>query len=174
MLSNSAQENIPLCPMDAFHAQEYEPSSDNLRGAYDTNFSPIGSTGQAGGETIYELHPIPTHLSERARRPPILAGNTDKSSEPISHSDNITDYNTTQRSTTKEQTRSSLIHFVALCWCSWLIGWNDGTTGPLLPRIQERYNVCVHEQHYRWYNCDLTFERLVSLWCPWFSLGVVL
>lgn len=30
---------------------------------------------------------------------------------------------------------------VALAWCFYLNGWNDGTIGPLLPRIQEYYNV---------------------------------
>lgn len=33
------------------------------------------------------------------------------------------------------------IHMVALAWCFYLNGWNDGTIGPLLPRIQEYYNV---------------------------------
>ena len=31
--------------------------------------------------------------------------------------------------------------FVTLCWSLFLAGWNDGTTGPLLPRIQEVYHV---------------------------------
>ncbi|EIM91270.1 MFS general substrate transporter [Stereum hirsutum FP-91666 SS1] len=30
---------------------------------------------------------------------------------------------------------------VALAWCFYLNGWNDGTIGPLLPRIQEYYNI---------------------------------
>ncbi|KAH7910277.1 MFS general substrate transporter [Hygrophoropsis aurantiaca] len=33
------------------------------------------------------------------------------------------------------------IQFGALCWCMYLAGWNDGTTGPLLPRIQRVYSV---------------------------------
>jgi hypothetical protein len=33
------------------------------------------------------------------------------------------------------------IQFAALCWCLFLGGWNDGTTGPLLPRIQKFYGV---------------------------------
>ena len=33
------------------------------------------------------------------------------------------------------------IQFAALCYCLFLAGWNDGTTGPLLPRIQEVYHV---------------------------------
>ncbi|KAH9886093.1 major facilitator superfamily domain-containing protein [Cubamyces lactineus] len=37
--------------------------------------------------------------------------------------------------------RRSWMHFLALCWCVFCNGWNDGTTGPLLPRIQEHYHV---------------------------------
>lgn len=39
-------------------------------------------------------------------------------------------------------TRTNL-HFVALCWCLFLAGWNDGTIGPLLPRVQGVYDVRV-------------------------------
>ena len=38
--------------------------------------------------------------------------------------------------------RKARIQFVALCWTMFLAGWNDGTTGPLLPRIQRVYHVC--------------------------------
>ncbi|KAM5531233.1 hypothetical protein V8D89_015099 [Ganoderma adspersum] len=37
--------------------------------------------------------------------------------------------------------RKSLIHFLALCFCVFGMGWNDGTTGPMLPRIQDHYHV---------------------------------
>ncbi|KAH9886092.1 MFS general substrate transporter [Cubamyces lactineus] len=37
--------------------------------------------------------------------------------------------------------RKSLMHFLALCFCVFCNGWNDGTTGSLLPRIQEHYHV---------------------------------
>lgn len=33
------------------------------------------------------------------------------------------------------------IHFATLCFCLFLVGWNDGTVGPLLPRIQGVYHV---------------------------------
>ena len=39
--------------------------------------------------------------------------------------------------------RKSLIHFLALCWCVFGMGWNDGTTGPMLPRIQDHYHVGI-------------------------------
>lgn len=31
--------------------------------------------------------------------------------------------------------------FATMCGALFLAGWNDGTTGPLLPRIQEVYHV---------------------------------
>ncbi|OJT07476.1 Bypass of stop codon protein 6 [Trametes pubescens] len=37
--------------------------------------------------------------------------------------------------------RKSLVHFVALCGSLFVNGWNDATTGPMLPRIQEKYNI---------------------------------
>lgn len=35
----------------------------------------------------------------------------------------------------------SRVHFGALCWSLFLEGWNDGSTGPLLPAIQKHYGV---------------------------------
>ncbi|RPD75467.1 MFS general substrate transporter [Lentinus tigrinus ALCF2SS1-7] len=40
-----------------------------------------------------------------------------------------------------EYRRKSLIHFVALCWSLFVNGWHDASTGPMLPRIQEKYNI---------------------------------
>ncbi|EIM79256.1 MFS general substrate transporter [Stereum hirsutum FP-91666 SS1] len=33
------------------------------------------------------------------------------------------------------------LHFAAICWCFFLQGWNDGTAGPLLPRVQSVYHI---------------------------------
>ena len=41
----------------------------------------------------------------------------------------------------KSQKFRGRIQFAVLCWSLFLLGWNDGTTGPLLPRIQEAYHV---------------------------------
>ncbi|OJT08119.1 hypothetical protein TRAPUB_974 [Trametes pubescens] len=37
--------------------------------------------------------------------------------------------------------RKSRIQFATLCWSIFVAGWNDGTIGPLLPRLQEVYHV---------------------------------
>ncbi|KAI0764596.1 MFS general substrate transporter [Trametes elegans] len=34
-----------------------------------------------------------------------------------------------------------MVHFLALCGCLFANGWHDGTTGPMLPRVQEQYGV---------------------------------
>lgn len=41
----------------------------------------------------------------------------------------------------KHWRRRHLIQYMTLCWCFFLEGWNDGSPGPLLPRIQSEYNV---------------------------------
>ncbi|KIY70497.1 MFS general substrate transporter [Cylindrobasidium torrendii FP15055 ss-10] len=42
---------------------------------------------------------------------------------------------------TKAQHRASLVQFCTLCFAFFLEGWNDGTTGPLLPVMQEYYGI---------------------------------
>ncbi|EAU89256.1 hypothetical protein CC1G_03521 [Coprinopsis cinerea okayama7 len=42
---------------------------------------------------------------------------------------------------TPAQKRAGRIQFYTLLWCLFIMGWNDGTTGPLLPRIREVYNL---------------------------------
>ena len=44
---------------------------------------------------------------------------------------------------TKSELWTARIQFASLCWTLFLSGWNDGTTGPLLPRIQEVYHVTL-------------------------------
>jgi len=41
----------------------------------------------------------------------------------------------------KKQQKIGQAQFLTLCWSIFLLGWNDGTIGPLLPRIQEVYHV---------------------------------
>jgi len=42
---------------------------------------------------------------------------------------------------TKSQKILARLQFLSLCWTLFVAGWNDGTIGPLLPRIQEVYHV---------------------------------
>ncbi len=45
--------------------------------------------------------------------------------------------------TTPASRRLARFQFATLCWTLFLAGWNDGTTGPLLDRIQHVYHVCL-------------------------------
>ncbi|KAL1722942.1 major facilitator superfamily domain-containing protein [Schizophyllum commune] len=42
---------------------------------------------------------------------------------------------------TRKMVMTDHLQFFAACWSMVLAGWNDGTTGPLLPRIQQVYDV---------------------------------
>ena len=42
---------------------------------------------------------------------------------------------------TGKQVREGYLQLFAVFWSMILLGWNDGTTGPLLPRIQTVYDV---------------------------------
>ena len=41
----------------------------------------------------------------------------------------------------KREERVARAQFLALCWTLFVVGWTDGSTGPLLPRIQVFYDV---------------------------------
>jgi hypothetical protein len=47
----------------------------------------------------------------------------------------------TNESENRKARKAGLVQMAALCWMMFLVGWNDGVTGPLLPRIQEVYHV---------------------------------
>ena len=46
-----------------------------------------------------------------------------------------------EKGPTKKEERVARAQFLALCWALFVVGWTDGSTGPLLPRIQNFYNV---------------------------------
>ena len=41
----------------------------------------------------------------------------------------------------KKEERVARAQFLALCWTLFVVGWTDGSTGPLLPRIRIFYDV---------------------------------
>jgi hypothetical protein len=49
----------------------------------------------------------------------------------------------TDDSNKRKVRKTELVQMTALCWTMFLVGWNDGATGPLLPRIQEVYHVSL-------------------------------
>jgi hypothetical protein len=55
-----------------------------------------------------------------------------------------------EMSTTTVEKRREMIVFCAICWLLFLLGWNNATIGPLLPRLQQTYNVRnqIHIAHW--------------------------
>ena len=46
-----------------------------------------------------------------------------------------------EKGPTKKEERVARAQFLALCGALFVVGWTDGSTGPLLPRIQKFYEV---------------------------------
>ncbi|KAH9485772.1 Bypass of stop codon protein 6 [Psilocybe cubensis] len=59
----------------------------------------------------------------------------------------------------KAQKRAGIVQFLALCWSLFMIGWNDGSIGPLLPRIMQVFDVRVR----LWLSIRLSFV-IGQLW----------
>ena len=67
--------------------------------------------------------------------------NTDADHEQSAHSELDPLIGNDVKVPTKQEACLARAQFLALCWALFVIGWNDGSTGPLLPRIQKFYNV---------------------------------
>ncbi|KAI0783169.1 MFS general substrate transporter [Abortiporus biennis] len=78
---------------------------------------------------------VPTDSSEA-----VVAVSTSINPHILASHDSVLS-NTPSLSERASQQRRSLIHFATLCFCLFVEGWNDGSTGPLLPTIQRHYGV---------------------------------
>lgn len=66
--------------------------------------------------------------------------------------------------TNKSSKLRERIQFFALCWAIFFAGWCDGSTGPLLPRIQNAYHVlCFFRFGFGTFNEQPPLDRLDSL-----------
>ena len=59
----------------------------------------------------------------------------------VTHNHNVMDGMAFQPS--RRHVAKARIQLIALCFCMYLLGWNDGSIGPLLPRIQRVYHVSI-------------------------------
>ena len=114
----------------------------------------ISHAENAANQRIFELHhtfsstpSLKTPLenaSEASENPQELAC-AQSNVDTILSSDGVSALQSGRQETSTSQAaifrRRSYIHFAALCWSLFLIGWNDGSVGPLLPAIQRSYNV---------------------------------
>ncbi|KAF4594264.1 hypothetical protein EYR40_009067 [Pleurotus pulmonarius] len=81
--------------------------------------------------SVHEVEPLPGRLDNHGKSSQATVQPTAEGSQE-------------DRQTSKKQATTSRVQFATLCWCLFLAGWNDGTTGPLLPRIREAYNVIAY------------------------------
>ncbi|KAF8450936.1 major facilitator superfamily domain-containing protein [Boletus edulis BED1] len=85
----------------------------------------------------------PTANNYSSSRPSVVEYSEGLYLAPITTGHASPDCDTNTAPETKPQTLKTreYIQFVTLCWFIYLEGWNDGTNGPLLPRIQQVYGV---------------------------------
>ena len=58
----------------------------------------------------------------------------------------------------KREAHRARAQFLALCWTMFMLGWTNGSTGPLLPRIQIYYDVSRRPIVLRYYPFDHFFD----------------
>ena len=141
-------------------ARELE-QDNNENSALDTSSVDEHDLSKIANADAYELHHLPTHLSDRSRRasalnrsdtsvgkrPPFVqtlsADDTNFPSSNVRTPSQLSVSASTEERPllSRQQKRNSLLQFLAFCFSTWLNGWNDGTLGPLLPRIQTDYRV---------------------------------
>jgi hypothetical protein len=54
-----------------------------------------------------------------------------------------TDHDSEHCISSKKEESVARAQFLALCWTLFVVGWTDGSTGALLPRIQNFYDVSL-------------------------------
>ncbi|KAG2008461.1 MFS transporter [Coprinopsis cinerea AmutBmut pab1-1] len=101
----------------------------------------------------YELKPLPqalhsSHLKDgsnlvsRSQPQPHPIPSVDATTVAITVVEGVNDHSGQEAEQLQARYRKNgMIQFAALCWLVLLMGWNDGTTGPLLPRMQHEYGL---------------------------------
>ncbi|KAF9013472.1 major facilitator superfamily domain-containing protein [Cyathus striatus] len=167
----SAFSTAVTLPLEGAAAKSSESTSSHDAGVHDisTEASAGGPPHPLDRET--EDVTIPTYLAERSQHqfirrpstlshgrvhtyPPISLHHNSKENHPVFY-DEVVDVPTqiavieaplSANSTANLQQerkwkRNATIQFCALCLSLYLEGWNDGSTGPLLPIVQRDYHV---------------------------------
>ncbi|KAH9947553.1 major facilitator superfamily domain-containing protein [Amylocystis lapponica] len=106
-------------------AQRHAESSAQSRS--DLTKSPVRKSGAPPSESISQ-YPPSVHVLEADTRVPAETADAD-----------VTVETTVSDGVKKAQHRRSIIQLSALYFSYFLQGWNDGSTGPLLPTIQRHY-----------------------------------
>ncbi|KAG9221698.1 hypothetical protein CCMSSC00406_0005611 [Pleurotus cornucopiae] len=89
----------------------------------------IETISKSVSESIHEVESFPRRLHDHG-------DSSQSTAQPTTE-----DLQENVQTSPKKQAMTARVQFATLCWCLFMAGWNDGTTGPLLPRIREVYNV---------------------------------
>ena len=87
--------------------------------------------------------PFPDHTANEKQSPSTTPSDGDKAVMAVDDVvSSLPNKEVDTRVVTKAMRRKGWIQFAAICWAIFVCGWNDGTTGPLIPRLREVYRVC--------------------------------
>lgn len=84
---------------------------------------------------------------ERASSTAVFPSTTVSQAPSTREHGSTTNLNVTHGSQTKVQKRWARAYYAVLCYNFFLAGWNDGSTGPLLPTIQRSHHVRFFLSH---------------------------
>ncbi|KAF4583440.1 hypothetical protein EYR38_002191 [Pleurotus pulmonarius] len=93
----------------------------------------IETISKSVSESVHEVESLPRRLHDH------VGHSTQSTAQPTTEG-----LQENMQTSPKKQAMTARIQFATLCWCLFLAGWNDGTTGPLLPRIREVYNIIAY------------------------------
>ncbi|PIL23351.1 MFS general substrate transporter [Ganoderma sinense ZZ0214-1] len=86
--------------------------------------------------------PVPGNGADENRSAPITPLESPKEIMAIEEAvPALAQQETDTQPVTKAMRHRAWIQFATLCWSIFVVGWNDGTTGPLVQRLQEVYHV---------------------------------
>ena len=125
------------------------PSGKALIRDRDNHFGTMSATMTAAVEDLPTANSFAIHSKPSWSHPSASAVELNNASENIEMKDRTvtpkpgtaTTHFTDSVSKTNAHRVRARMQFISLCYSLFLAGWNDGTTGPLLPRIQEVYHV---------------------------------
>ena len=97
--------------------------------------SPLTLTAPAANQTPVPMEDGKTPSGSPSTVTPLESKeNVEEGPQPLENNEVLT--------VTPPMRRKGWLQYAVLCYTFFVTGWNDGTLGPLLPRLQSVYHVC--------------------------------
>ena len=145
--------------MDAYIQAQAFGTEFNCKSAMELQH--LESRNKSVNISVRAQHPL--HSQTETGNAMYLRTTNDATNEETPHSSEVETLTFVKR---RNERPLSRLHFLTLCWTLFLIGWNDGSTGPLIPRIREFYGVEMPASHFSPLMADQSFLR----WDLWWYL----